>query len=115
MHTHRGSWGALWAWDWCCFNSFNIHNLTETFSNYCSDKSSFDIFPNVSASHVPVQEDQCYQVLQVVLGNPRDLLAQQDPVLLSVHHGPENICDYTTKTPSLHKVASSCAIEEAEL
>lgn len=53
-----------------------------------SEKQSFNMFSNVSTSHAPVQEDRCCQVLQVVLGDQRGLLAQQDPVLLSVHHGP---------------------------
>lgn len=29
MHTHRGSWRPLWAWDRCCWSSFYVHNLRQ--------------------------------------------------------------------------------------
>ncbi len=104
MHTHRGSWRTLWAWDWCHFSSFNIHNLsdrdgTQIFKKENTDSCIHDV-SSLFSTAVPVQEDQCCQVPQQAQEGRGVLQAHQPLGLLSVHHGPGKTCDYATETLS---------------
>lgn len=102
MHTHGCSWGPLWTWDWCCVSSFHIHNLRkENIPFHSKRQINFAIF-HMLASLAPDQEDQCCQVIQVLLGDQGSLKAQKDHGLLSPRHGPEKHMLFTTEIHPTH-------------